>query len=144
MSNLEPWLETEEFHYIWKAMTVNLIGNIIVGACNDVIKHALNRAKPGNEPTLIGGIMNTDHSNRSGSHWVLWTYSRSDGMTIYDPYDNDSCSSHVKELAEDKGLKVVIKPIGQQHSEDGWSCGYRVLFWALQSAMKAHDKSKFA
>ncbi len=84
--NVEAWLETEEFHYIWRAMTGNLLGNIVVGAYDEVIKQATNHTKPG----IIGGFMNTDHSNLGGKHWVLWTYSRDDGMKIYDPKGDDS------------------------------------------------------
>jgi hypothetical protein len=136
--NAKPWLETEEFHYIWLAMTANLMGKIYVAAHQAVLDKILKHAKSQNKDVTIGGIMNT------GVHWVLWTYSEVDGMTIYDPYKHGSHSSHVATMARNKGLQVVIVRTGQQHNEDGWSCGYHVLFWVLLSAMRAVQKYDFA
>ena len=134
-------LETTEFGYLWFSNTGDKIGTPSVCGFDIVLLKilAFEDTRAFGEDSIIAGIMNTEEESagimnkkgerQGGEHWVLWTYQHSEGMVIYDPKGHDLFSKKAKSTVEKSNVAVKIKIMDQQDWTDGWSCGYRVLFW---------------
>jgi hypothetical protein len=73
----------------------------------------------------------------------MWTYDKRRGLRVYDPYGHSKLSAHIEKAAMKEGIKAKVMAMCQQHEDDGWSCGYRVIKWVVRSAMQAPENAEW-